>query len=90
MPRELEVVARVPSAPSWAPNDTQNRPSGAKKHQKKHKTVLTFADLFPRSLLERSWPPFGIIFDGFGKISNGCWHHFFIFYQILGINLGHL
>ena len=70
----------IPLAPSWAPHDTPNRPSGAKNTPKKHKPML------PRTTLEtisfqkrfRSAPghyvgrflmDFGIDVDGFG-------HHF--------------
>ena len=65
------------------PKIGQNRPSVSKKPQKKHKTVLTFADLLPKSLPEHSLAPFWLILDGFRMLFDGFWYHFSM---RLGIN----
>ena len=71
----------TPLAPSWAPNDAQNRPSGAKKPQKKHKMVLTFADLLLGSFLERCPAPFPSIWGSPGHQNYGFSHDVLIIFE---------
>ena len=50
-------------APSWVPNDPENRLRGAKNDLRKLPGGLHWADLLPTSLLERSWAPLWASFD---------------------------
>ena len=43
---------------------------------KKQKTVITFADLLPKSLPEHSLAPFWLILDGFRMLFDGFGYHF--------------
>ena len=60
----------TPLAPSWAPNDAQNRPSGAKSRKIELAGRLILPPQFPRSFSERSLAPFWSIWDGFFMIPN--------------------
>ena len=57
-----------PKSPKWRQNTPQTR-----FWQPLAVDVLT--DLLLRSLSERSWAPFWLIFDGFGMKMHGFWHH---------------
>ena len=57
---------RTPLAPSWSPNDAQNRPGGAKNAPKTYPGDMRGTDLLSRSLSERSWAPLWLILDAPG------------------------
>ena len=73
----------TPLAPGGSSNGAQNRPSGVKRASFSQRWSRLFADLFPRSLSERSWVPlwsiwmdFRWIFDEFGWILASFFYDF--------------